>query len=69
MDSGWLTVEQFAKIQPHLLNDARGSERFDDQWLISGIVQVLDIGFRWPHAPSEVYGPNEMLSNRFVHWG
>jgi transposase len=61
----WLTVEQFARLEPHLPRYARGKPRVDDRCLISGIVHVLKSGGRWADAPA-IYGPRKTLYNRFV---
>jgi transposase len=63
----WLTVEQFARLEPHLPRDTRGKHRVDDRRVISGIVHVLKSGGRWADAPA-VYGPRKTLYNRFVRW-
>src|SRR4051812_41662052 len=57
-DLFWLTVEQFARIEPHLPADTRGKPRVDDRRVISGIVNVLKSGGRWvdAHHPRMVRG-------------
>src|ERR1700733_13661728 len=63
----WLSDEQWARIEPHLLKDVRGVERADDRRVISGIVHVLRCGCRWCDCP-EAYGPPTTIYNRFVRW-
>ncbi len=63
----WLTVAQFARIEPHLPRDTRGKPRVDDRRVISGIVHVLKSGRRWIDAPPD-YGPRKTLYNRYVRW-
>jgi transposase len=64
----WSTVEQFARIAPHLPIDTRGKARVDDRRVISGIVHVSKSGGRWVDAPREIDGPKKTLYNRFVRW-
>lgn len=64
----WLTVEQFARLQPHLPRDTRGKPRVDDRRVISGMVHVLKRGGRSADA-RPVYTPRKTLYNRFVRGG
>ena len=52
----WLSEAQFARLQPLLPTDTRGVPRVDDRRVISGIIHVLQGGWRWRDAP-RVYGP------------
>ena len=63
----WLSKEQFARLQPLLPHKVRGVPRVDDRRVISGIIHVLQSGWRWRDAPP-VYGPSKTLYNRFVRW-
>ena len=63
----WLSEAQFARLQPLLPTDTRGVPRVDDRRVISGIIHVLQSGWRWRDAP-RVYGPPKTLYNRFVRW-
>ncbi len=63
----WLSVAQFARLQPLLPTDTRGVPRVADRRVLSGIVQVWQSGWRWRAAP-RVYGPAKTLYNRFVRW-
>ena len=62
-----LSEAQFARLQPLLPTDTRGVPRVDDRRVISGIIHVLQGGWRWRDAP-RVYGPPKTLYNRFVRW-
>ena len=64
-DHFWLSEAPCARLQPLLPTDIRGVPRVDDRRVISGIVHVLQSGWRWRDAPS-VYGPPKTLYNRFV---
>jgi transposase len=66
-DCFWLSIDQFARLEPYLPNDTRGKPRVDDRRVISGIIHVLKSGGRWVGAPS-AYGPRKTLYNRFVRW-
>ena len=63
----WLSEAQFVRLQPLLPNKVRGVPRVDDRRIISGIIHVLQSGWRWRDAPPG-YGPDKTLYNRFVRW-
>ena len=63
----WLSVEQFARLEPLLPNKPRGVPRVDDRRVISGIIPVIRGGLMWRDAPG-VYGPPKTLYNRFIRW-
>ena len=63
----WLSVEQFARLEPLLPNKPRGVPRVDDRRVISGIIHVIRGGLMWRDAPG-VYGPPKTLYNRFIRW-
>jgi transposase len=43
----WLSDAQWSAIDPLLRKNRPGARRVDDRRVISGIVHVLKIGFRW----------------------
>ena len=63
----WLSVEQFARLEPLLPNKPRGVPPVDDRRVISGIIHVIRGGLMWRDAPG-VYGPPKTLYNRFIRW-
>ena len=63
----WLSAAQFARLHPLFPTDTRGIARVDDRRVISGIVHVLQSGWRWRDAPP-VSGPSKTLYTRFGRW-
>jgi len=63
----WLSDDQMALINPYLPCRAAGKRREDDQRIISGIIHVLQSGWRWQDCPSE-YGPHTTVYNRYNRW-
>ena len=63
----WLTEAQFARLRPLFSDKVRGVPQADDRKVISGIVHVLEAGYRWADAPLE-HGPREMHYNRWRRW-
>jgi transposase len=63
----WRSDTQWAAIEPQLPKNQPGSRRVDDEWVISGIIQVLKTGCRWCLCPQE-YGPSTTIYNRFNRW-
>ena len=53
----WLSAAQFTRLQPLLPTATRGVPRVAARRVLSGIVQVLQSGWRWRAAPP-VYGPS-----------
>ena len=60
--SFWLSDEQCGRLQPLLPNKVRGVPRGDDRRGISGIIHVLQSGWRWRDAPPG-YGPHKTRYN------
>jgi transposase len=44
-----------------------GPRRVDDRRVISGIIDGLQSGMRWPDCPKE-YGPSTTIYNRWHRW-
>ena len=63
----WLFAAQGARLQPLLPTATRGVPRGAARRVISGMVQVLQSGWRWRATPP-VYGPSKPRYNRFVRW-
>jgi len=62
-----LSDEEWAIIQPLLLQKSRGVLRVDDRRVINGILWRFRTGAPWRDVP-ERYGPRTTLYNRFVRW-
>ncbi len=62
-----LSAEEWAIIEPLLLNKPRGVRRVDDRRVINGILWRFRTGAPWRDVP-ERYGPRTTLYNRFVRW-
>jgi transposase len=63
----WFNEEQWSKIKPHLPIHQRGPEREDDRRILSGIMHVMKVGWRWKDCPPD-YGPHKTICNRFARW-
>ena len=63
----WLSDKAWAAIEPHLPQNQPGARRVDDRRVISGILRVLKVGWRWCDCPAE-YGPPTTIYNRFNRW-
>ena len=63
----WLSVTEWARIEPLMPRGRRGARRVDDRRIISGIVHMLRSGARWRDCPA-VYGPYTTVYNRFNRW-
>lgn len=57
-DAFWLNGPQWAQLAPLLLDNTRGVPRVNERRVISGIIHVLQSGFRWWDAPAD-YGPDK----------
>lgn len=53
-----------ARTKPHLLHGQPGKPRVDDRRVISSILHVLKIGYRWQDTPA-AYWPRTTIYNRF----
>ena len=65
-DTFMVSKAAMARIAP-LLPKSRGTPRFDDRRVISGILYVLRNRLRWREAP-KVYGSHKLLYSRFARW-
>ena len=63
----YLSDQQWALIKPHLPQYKGGKPRVDDRRVISGIIHVLQSGFRWQDCPPE-YGSYTTIYNRYHRW-
>ena len=63
----WLTDEQWAVLSPLIPMHRRGVKPRRNRAVISGIIHVLHIGWRWEDCPSD-YGPHTTIYNRFNRW-
>jgi len=59
----WLSGHQWEEVKPHLPYRAAGERRKDDRQIISGIIHLLQSGFRWQDCLPE-YGPSTTVYNR-----
>ncbi len=63
----WLNDRQCAALDPLLPKNRPGARRVDDRHVLSDIILVLKVGYRWHDCPA----PNGLLttiSNRFHPW-
>ena len=64
----WLDDLQWSSIKGFLPGrKRRGPRRVDDRRVISGIIDGLQSGTRWPDCPKE-YGPSTTIYNRGHRW-
>jgi transposase len=67
-DLFWLSNAQWAVIEPFMPRDQPGSEREDDQMIISGMLHGLTSGCRRRDCPV-AYGPRPTIYNRWPRRG
>ena len=63
----WLREAMMDRHRPLLSDKVRGVPRADDRRLISGVVHVLESGYRWADAP-QAYEPRKTLYDRWRRW-
>src|ERR1700733_13764736 len=63
----WLSDRQWAALEPLIPVNRRGVKPRRNREIISGIMHILKVGWRWRDCP-EVYGPHTTVYNVFNRW-